>query len=116
VNFTLSNPLKPNVMKNNVMFLLGMSVSTMAYGQKQTQINLDEMSITPPEFSGIGTTWQGYEIESINDFVGNFVEYPQGKSNFRIVGTEVVQLEQSPTGALSNFQVINASLPKLTQT
>ena len=61
------------------MFLLGMAVSTMAYSQNLAHINVGEMSISPPEFSVIGTIWQGHEIESINDFVGHFVEYPQGK-------------------------------------
>jgi len=95
-------------MKNNVMFLLGMAMSMMAYGQKQTQITIDEMSIIPPHFTAIATIWHGHEIESISDYVGKLVEYPQGTSNKHLLGTEVVQFEVSPTGELNNFQVINS--------
>ena len=95
-------------MKNNVMFLLGMAMSIMAYGQKQTQITLEEMSIIPPDFTGIATTLQDHEIESIHDYLCNYIKCPQGSSGCCFPGTEVIAFVVTSTGELTGFRVINS--------
>ena len=95
-------------MKSYVMFLLGMSMSIMAYGQKQTQLKPEEMSIIPPDFTGIAAALQDQEIVSIHDYLSNNIKCPQESSGCFVPGTEVIAFVITSTGELSDFRIINS--------
>lgn len=93
-------------MKKNVMFLAGIAMSLMAHSQNQTQIILDELSIITPTYKGISISSQEHEFASINDYLKEWVQYPQ--KSYNLIGTEVVEFWVSTTGELTDFKVINS--------
>jgi tetratricopeptide (TPR) repeat protein len=100
-------------MKTKLMFLVAITLSTMAFGQSQTQKSsqnklLAELSISPPEFSIGEPIWQDHEIGSINNYLEAFVLYPGGSSNERRIGTEVVQFTVNHNGEVGDFHIINS--------
>lgn len=95
-------------MKTKVVFLLCMILSVIVFGQNEKQKILFETKVVPPKFPVIKTTIQGKSIESINDYLGSYVQYPDKALNSSSEGTEVIQFVVTPSGELISFNVINS--------
>ena len=95
-------------MKTKVVFLLCMILTVIAFGQIERQTTLTEIEVIPPKFPAVETIWNGKNIESINDYLSNHVVYPDEAINNGYQGTEVVQFIVTPTGELTDINVINS--------
>ncbi|HET6560169.1 MAG TPA: TonB family protein [Prolixibacteraceae bacterium] len=95
-------------MKTKVVFLLCMILTVVAFGQSERHTTLSEIEVIPPKFPAVETTWNGKNIESINDYLNNHVVYPDEAINNGYQGTEVVQFIVTPTGELTNMNIINS--------
>lgn len=95
-------------MKTKVVFLLCMIVSVVGFGQNEIQELMTETKVVPPKFPIVKTPIQDKSIESINDYLASFVQYPDNAVKTWLEGTEVVRFVVTPTGELTNFKVINS--------
>jgi TonB family protein len=95
-------------MKTKVVFLLCMILTVIAFGQTERPTTLTEIEVIPPKFPAVETSWNGKNIESINDYLSIHVVYPDEAINNGYQGTEVVQFIVTPTGELTDINVINS--------
>lgn len=100
-------------MKKNVIFLICLILSMIAIGQNETQkmVDIDEVEVSPPKFTGIenvATYSNAENISLINNFLAKNTKYPQGAAEILLEGTEVVQFTVTPSGNVTNFNVINS--------
>jgi TonB family protein len=93
-------------MKKSVIFLASMAITMIAAGQNQRMA--DEITMTPPKFSGAETFVQGHYFKTIEDYLRNTVQYPQESYNRGIEGTEVVKFTVTSSGGVTDFKVINS--------
>jgi TonB family protein len=93
-------------MKKSVIFLTSMVITMIAAGQNQRMV--EEITVTPPKFSADQTLIQGKYFKTIDDFLMNTVQYPQEAVNYGQQGTEVVKFVVTPSGEVTNFNVINS--------
>jgi TonB family protein len=93
-------------MKKSVIFLASMAITMIAAGQKQRI--LEEITITPPKFSGAETFVQGNYFKSVDDYLRNTVQYPQEAVNNGTEGTEVLKFVITSLGKLADFIIINS--------
>jgi TonB family protein len=92
-------------MKTSVIFLAGMLMAGVAFGQNQ---ELNEIEVTAPQF-------QSKMYKSVNDYLNNAVEYPAKSKNAGLQGTEVVQFIVTPTGETTDFTIINSVSSEIDQ-
>lgn len=95
-------------MKANVIFILGMILSVITFGQNDNSNSREEIKVIPPTFLGAEKIWQGKVVESIDDFLAHNIEYPQEPLNCGLQGTEVIRFVVSATGELTDYTVINS--------
>lgn len=95
-------------MKTKVLFILCMIISVITFGQNDKSNSMEEIKVIPPAFLGIETIWQGKDVESIDDFLANNIEYPQKSVNCGLQGTELIQFVVTSTGELTDYNVINS--------
>lgn len=65
-------------------------------------------SIISPQFTAEGTQWVGKDIETIDDYLDQYVRYPESARNRNSLGTEVVEFVVTTEGELTDFHVINS--------
>lgn len=101
-------------MKVIFSFILCLLMSCLSYSQDLTQSRmLKDVEVKAPVFTGIkGAVTilhaEETEFESINDYLMGNVEYPQEEINRYREGKAIVQFTVTPSGNLSNFEVINS--------
>ncbi|HAQ21245.1 MAG TPA: hypothetical protein DCR40_18740 [Prolixibacteraceae bacterium] len=98
-------------MKKSVIFLVAMAITVFATGQNQ-KTNDDDV-IVNPTFSINGTLIQGRNYATIDEFLLNFIEYPQESVSWETQGTEVVSFVVTPSGEVTDFKFINSACPKM---
>ena len=95
-------------MKAKVIFILCMILSVITFGQNSKSNSLEEIEVIPPTFPEAESICQGKNVESINDYLSNNIEFPQMSVNSGLQGTEVIQFVVTPKGELTDFNVINS--------
>ena len=101
-------------MKKNVVFLISMILSVVVFGQnetKQINVNVDEVQVTPPKFTGVENSTAYFDLDNfslIDKYVAENFVCPTGVAECRNEGTEVIEFTVNPDGRLSNFNVINS--------
>ena len=99
---------KTNVMKRNLIILIGLAVTVVSIGQGSLNILPEKDSITPPEFTVEKATWLGPDIRTISEYLKSYTQYPEDSEKQRLVGTEIVEFVVTSTGVLTDFRVINS--------
>lgn len=104
-------------MKNYVIILICVLVSSIALGQNQkveemkNVLEKSEVEVTPPKFTGIEKVVSVQEKENIKpiaDYLSKNVQYPEEAAKRWHEGTEVVEFVVSTTGEVTDFKVINS--------
>jgi tetratricopeptide (TPR) repeat protein len=85
-----------------------MIISVITFGQNSKSNSLEEIEVIPPTFPEAELIFQGKNVESINDYLSNNIEFPQMSVNCGLQGTEVIQFIVTPKGELTDFNVINS--------
>jgi TonB family protein len=98
-------------MKKSVIFLGGMLITMIAAGQNQR--TMEEITVTPPKFSGAEIFIQGNYFATVEDYLYNAVQYPQEALTNGMQGTEVVRFVVTPAGNVSGFTIINSICPEI---
>lgn len=102
-------------MKTISILLLVMIGSAISFAQDKKQ-NLDEITVTPPKFTGINDAakvYQEKEFTSFEDYLRENLKYPETLLKNGVNGTEVVHFEVSADGKLTDFKVINSVSPEI---
>lgn len=103
-------------MKTLTILLLALLVSALSFAQKEKGINLDEIKVTPPQFTGFNNTVsmvnQNGELP-LNNYLKQNLQYPEEALKTRCQGTEVIRFEVTVDGNLTNFQVVNSISPQI---
>jgi hypothetical protein len=93
------------------LFLLfaGLLLTTAAFSQEK----IEEVRVSPPEFVGNKSAAflvnePNVQLQSLNDYVAERIDYPNADALDFKEGIEVVQFTVQPDGTLSNFVVINS--------
>ena len=100
-------------MKAIVLFILGMILSVITFGQNERSNSLEKIEVIPPTFSADEKTLYGNKIESIADYLRINVQYPEDALNKAYQGTEVIQFLVTTTGDLTDMFVINSVCPEI---
>lgn len=100
-------------MKTKVVFLQCMILSAVVFGQNEMQKSLPEIEVIPPNFPAVETIWNGKKINSINDYLKEYVEYPERALNDGYYGTEVVQFVVTTAGELADIKIVNSICPDI---
>jgi TonB family protein len=98
-------------MKKSVIFLTGMVITMIAAGQKQR--TMEEITVTPPKFSGTEVFIQGRNFATVDDYLTHTVQYPQEALASGKQGTEVVRFMVTPAGKVTGFTIINSICPEI---
>ena len=98
-------------MKTTVIFLVAMAITVFATGQNQK--TNDDNVVVNPTFSVNGKLIHGSNYSSIDEFLLNFVEYPQESVSCKTQGTEVVSFVVTPSGEITDIKFINSACPKM---
>lgn len=102
-------------MKTISIFLFAMIVSVFTFGQDKKK-NLEEITVTPPQFTGINEAAKIHQQEnftSFEDYLRKNLKYPESIMKNGANGTEVVHFEVSADGKLADFKVINSVSPEI---
>lgn len=97
-----------------ILFAIVLAASSLF--AQDLKSNLEEIKVTPPQFTGIVQT---VEISEENDFVSfekyliNKLKYPQDVITNGAEGTELVRFEVNADGKLSSFEVLNSVSPEI---
>ena len=106
-------------MKKTVIFLFGLMLSLMVFGQTETKdlmINLEEVEVTPPMFTGVKNVAAILHANStvlVRNFIAKNVNYPQKALAFKNEGTVIVQFIVTSEGKVNNFKVVNSVSPDI---
>ncbi len=65
-------------------------------------------SLIAPQFSPGKADWLGPEIETMEDYLEQYVNYPEAARRNKEAGTSIVEFTVTDKGELQDFQVINA--------
>ena len=87
------------------------TLSVAALCQVHPSVRMDELKVTPPQFAGIENVaafLETREAQSLNKYVALHFQYPDTRNGRVYEGTELVQFVVSPTGEISDIQVINS--------
>ena len=96
-------------MKTKVIFLLWMISSFITFGQNQKL--MEEISCTPPKFTGIKSAVPMLTEEkfpTIESYLAENAGYPVVAIQRRDQGTEVVHFMVMPNGEIAEIQIINS--------
>lgn len=106
-------------MKNFVIILFCVLVSSIALGQNQkveemkNVLKKSEVEVTPPKFTGIEGVSKVKTFESsIANYLASHFDYYDDQTGFD-EGTEVLQFNVTPTGAVTNIKIINSVSPEI---
>lgn len=107
-------------MKTTTIFTFFLLLIAAAHAQ-QSIISKDfinevnEVKVTPPEFTGIAGTAANTLIVNnaslINKYLKDNLTYPEDARECNFQGTEVVQFTVNRNGELTNFKVVNSICP-----
>ena len=105
-------------MKKNAIFLVCLIMSIMAIGQSEIQKQgvLEEVKVTPPKFTGIENGAAILETDNsllIRNYLTKNVHCPGYAIDCWQEGTEIVQFTVTPSGNVTNFEVINSVSSKI---
>jgi len=103
-------------MKRTAIFLLCMVISVITFGQEQKRHLLPEVEVTPPRFTGneeVLTKLQGDGFGYLKDYLMSNIQYPEHSLMWMEEGTEVVRFVVTPTGEVTDFDVINSVCPEI---
>jgi TonB family protein len=105
--------LKLKIMKKFIVSLLCMTslVFTFGQNQKQNQKMMEEISCTPPKFTGIKNAnimLAEEKIPTIENYLGKNVHYPESSIQRMEQGTEVVRFVVTPQGEVADINIINS--------
>ena len=102
-------------MKTITIFIAIVLAASSLFAQ-DIKSNLEEIKVTPPQFTGIVQT---VEIAGEDDFVSfekyliKNLKYPQDVISHGAEGTELVRFEVNADGKLSSFEVLNSVAPEI---
>lgn len=98
-------------MRTRIVILLFLMISSMSFGQ-DLNVNLGEISVTPPKFAGIRIEKSSPETGSIETYIKDNIVYPDVDGDLEAEwyneGTEVVQFVITPKGEVTDLNVINS--------
>jgi hypothetical protein len=104
-------------MKKYVIFLVGMVLSVMVFGQNGTKmVGVKEVEVIPPKFTGtenVKATVEEDNSLSLRNYLLKNVNYPEGGSVWLSEGTEVVKFTVTPSGNVSDFKIVNSVSPDI---
>ena len=101
-------------MKTCVIILFCLISSMAVLGQnetKQINVDVDEVQVTPPKFTGVENAaemYTGEQLQLINQFIAKHFESPLQPILCNYEGTEVIEFTITPAGQLTDFNVINS--------
>lgn len=101
-------------MKSNVIFLICLILSFMAFGQEETKdvmVDVEEVSVTPPKFTRIENVSIAPVIDNsmlLTKYLKENVRYPSRVIDNCIEGTEIIQFTVTPSGNVTDFNVKNS--------
>jgi len=93
------------------MFLVAMLISVVTFAQEQKERELNEIKVTPPQFTGnyLPTNLDSVPNNALfNEYLRNYLMDPAKSFTGAVQGTEVVRFVVSPDGKLTDFEVINS--------
>lgn len=106
-------------MKKSLFLLLCLLVPFFVFAQqKDTQRLLEEVEVSPPEFTGVHGAYlfkadEHAKFESLSDYINSHVQYPDDAlAQFR-EGKVIVQFTVQPSGDLTNFAIVNSVYPSI---
>lgn len=98
-------------MKTLTTLLVAMLVSALTFAQQETKIKLDEIKVTPPQFTGSYDAAQLFSVQNNATFNNLLRDHLMDKAktfNGAIEGTEVVHFVVGENGKITDFEVINS--------
>lgn len=101
-------------MKKYLILMMCLISSAMIFGQNETKnvmVDIEEVSVTPPKFTGIENAAAILETDNssmINRFLSQNLNYPLNSDEYWKEGTEVIQFTVTPSGMVTDFNVINS--------
>lgn len=99
-------------MKKSVIFLFCLILTVMVFGQNETKmVKIDEVEVTPPKFTGVEDVAAFMQTDYcllMKNFIQKNMIWPQKATGYHMEGIEVVQFTVTPSGKLTNFEVINS--------
>lgn len=102
-------------MKTKIFIIVAICLPFFTWGQfeKVKQVELPNVNVTPPEFTGITNVNHllTYQTESIGDYLNKNIEYPVSAASYYKQGTAVVQFVVTADGELTDFRIINSVCP-----
>lgn len=102
-------------MKTISILLIAMMLTAITFAQDEKK-NLDEIKVTPPQFTGIMNAAEMYhpvKFASFEDYLSKNLIYPEHILRSGAEGTEVVHFKVSADGKLADFKVINSVSPEI---
>ncbi len=105
-------------MKTRLIFILCMAMSVITLGQEKKEYadQIKGVDVSPPRFTGVEKATRSLtdsKVESITDYMGKNVVYPGKAVESLTQGTAIVQFGISPTGKLTDFNMINSISPEI---
>lgn len=103
-------------MKTTAIFLLSLIFSAMVFAQNQSGSVTTENEVTLPKFTGIekpATDLKTGPSNLINNYLKKHIVCPAKAADCCIEGTEIVRFTVTPSGEVTEFEVINSVCPDL---
>ena len=103
-------------MKRTFFYLLCMAISVITFGQEQKRHMLPEVEVTPPRFTGNEDVFKKIQEDGfgyLKDYLLRNIQYPDNSVLAMEEGTEVVKFVITPTGEVTNLNVINSVSPEI---
>lgn len=99
-------------MKTIKVIIIFIFVAFLSTGQNLNKTNiLKGVEVKPPVFTGIKETvtiMNEAEANSIYDYLGAKLQYPEKSEQWKLEGTEVIQFTVLTNGKLDDFKIINS--------
>jgi len=95
-------------MKKLRFLIIALSIVAFSINVAGNSTPADKDSIVSPQFAPEGSDWIGPEIQTIDDYLNQYVRYPESSGKKKQLGTEVVEFVVTTGGELTDFRVINS--------
>jgi TonB family protein len=102
-------------MKTKVVAILFMALSDVAFGKsgKSSRMPETELNLASPRFPAEAIILEGKKINSINDYLGCNIQYPEEALNNSVQGTALIHFLINPEGEVTSVNVVNSVSPEI---
>ncbi|HDS07127.1 MAG TPA: hypothetical protein ENO05_05815 [Bacteroides sp.] len=95
-------------MKKTRFILIALSIIAFSVNLTGNSVPAEKDSIVSPQFAPEGSDWIGSDIQTIDEYLDQYVRYPESSGKKKHLGTEVVEFVVTTGGQLTDFRVINS--------